>query len=243
MNDNKPTLILVEAALESNGKGFAAWAMNLPGAYARAESREDALGKLEAESVRVARWAYGGLSHATAQARVLQEHLTELQVQDADTDILFANEKQPLALGDFARLRAWVVNSAHDLRVLADSLPSRAETNLPERETFYGLRPRTCDEVLHHANGVTAYYLGELGIDHTNLPDVYDNRLSAMQSVSARLELLQNVVMQGSGGEFWTLRKVLRRFLWHDRIHARALWRMGVSMWGSDAIADPFGFG
>lgn len=243
MTEPRKTLILVEAALESNGKGFAAWGMNLPGAYARAESREDALRKLEAEAVHFARWAYGGLTHAEAQARVLQEHQTTMPVEDADTDILFTGEKEPLAIGDFARMRAWVVNSSHDLRLMAESLPSRTETNLPERETFYGLRPRTADDALHHVNAVTAYYLGELGIDHVNLPDIYDNRLSAMQAISARLDLLQNVVMQGSSGEFWTLRKVLRRFLWHDRIHARALWRMAVSLWGQAAVADPFGFG
>ena len=42
-------------------------------------------------------------------------------------------------------------------------------------------------------------------------------------------------------GERWTLRKLLRRFLWHDRIHARAMWRMAAPLWGS-AVADPFGF-
>ena len=26
--------------------------------------------------------------------------------------------------------------------------------------------------------------------------------------------------------ETWTLRKLLRRFIWHDRIHARAMVRM-----------------
>ena len=42
-------------------------------------------------------------------------------------------------------------------------------------------------------------------------------------------------------GERWTLRKLLRRFLWHDRIHARAMWRTAAPLWGS-AVADPFGF-
>lgn len=33
----------------------------------------------------------------------------------------------------------------------------------------------------------------------------------------------------------------VRRFLWHDRIHARAMWRTAAPLWGS-AVADPFGF-
>ena len=43
-------------------------------------------------------------------------------------------------------------------------------------------------------------------------------------------------------GELWTMRKVIRRFLWHDRIHARAMWRTATSLWGRDEIPNPFFF-
>ena len=33
-------------------------------------------------------------------------------------------------------------------------------------------------------------------------------------------------MQEGSYGEMWSVRKVLRRFVWHDRIHAKAMWRM-----------------
>ena len=39
------------------------------------------------------------------------------------------------------------------------------------------------------------------------------------------------------------LRKVLRRFIWHDRIHAKKMHTMASSIWGDSAIADPFYFG
>ena len=38
--------------------------------------------------------------------------------------------------------------------------------------------------------------------------------------------LFQNIC----DGELWTETKVLRRFLWHDRIHAKALYRHGLKM-------------
>ena len=38
--------------------------------------------------------------------------------------------------------------------------------------------------------------------------------------------LLENRVFEGSWDECWTLRKLLRRFIWHDRIHGRAMVRM-----------------
>lgn len=37
---------------------------------------------------------------------------------------------------------------------------------------------------------------------------------------------LDGLLREESYGETWSVRKVLRRFIWHDRIHARAMWRM-----------------
>ena len=54
-------------------------------------------------------------------------------------------------------------------------------------------------------------------------------------------DFLQNRVTAGSFGELWSLKKALRRFLWHDRIHAKALWRMAGRIWPD--IPDPFCFG
>lgn len=49
-------------------------------------------------------------------------------------------------------------------------------------------------------------------------------------------------VFLGSYDEEWSLRKVLRRFLWHDRIHAKAMYRMGIATFGPDTIPDVFRF-
>lgn len=54
--------------------------------------------------------------------------------------------------------------------------------------------------------------------------------------------LLKNTVFRGSYDEEWSLRKVLRRFIWHDRIHAKAMYRMAVKTFGKDAIPDIFFF-
>ena len=51
-------------------------------------------------------------------------------------------------------------------------------------------------------------------------------------------------------GEMWTLRKVLRRFVWHDRIHAKAILRImrrqeQLGLIGAavgEAVVDPFHF-
>lgn len=54
---------------------------------------------------------------------------------------------------------------------------------------------------------------------------------------------LDSKVYSGSYGEEWSLRKVLRRFIWHDRIHAKAMYRMAVNIFGADVIPDVLYFG
>lgn len=55
-------------------------------------------------------------------------------------------------------------------------------------------------------------------------------------------DFLNNNVFDGSYGEKWSLRKVLRRFIWHDRIHAKAMYRMAVKTFGFDVIPNIFKF-
>ena len=74
-----------------------------------------------------------------------------------------------------------------------------------------------------------------------NLSNFYENRLNGMAALEAIPDFLQLPVIEGSYDELWSLRKVLRRFLWHDRIHARAMYRRAKTIWGS-RIADPFRF-
>ena len=74
-----------------------------------------------------------------------------------------------------------------------------------------------------------------------NLSGFYENRLNGMEALEAIPDFLQLPVLEGSYDELWSLRKVLRRFLWHDRIHARAMYRRAKTIWG-DRIADPFRF-
>ena len=42
-------------------------------------------------------------------------------------------------------------------------------------------------------------------------------------------------------GERWSLRKVLRRFVWHDRIHAKAMYRMALRTFG-EGVPNVFCF-
>ena len=93
-----------------------------------------------------------------------------------------------------------------------------------------------------HANNVTNYYVGEIGIQMNNLPNIIENRISALEHIESTPHLLKNATYDGSYGEQWSLKKVLRRFVWHDRIHAKAMCRMAVNIWGKQDINNPYFF-
>lgn len=53
---------------------------------------------------------------------------------------------------------------------------------------------------------------------------------------------LQASAVVGSYDELWSVRKVLRRFIWHDRIHAKAMFRMAERTFGKGVVKNPFQF-
>ena len=87
-----------------------------------------------------------------------------------------------------------------------------------------------------------SYYFGEIGVEADNDGTIYDCRKRGFELLEKQPDFLKNTIVDGSYGEEWSLRKVLRRFIWHDRIHAKAMYRMAVRTFGQDAVQDVFGF-
>lgn len=230
----------MNAALEYNEKGCLLWSLDCPGAFARGESREEAIAKLPADVAAFCRWA--GWSVPAGPVEIVEEkYQPEMKVEDADSDILFESERLPMTREEYDVLRGLVLKSAADFDALYASVLNPSEPLGEARTTFYGEYPNTAQTMYDHTNRVTAYYVGEAGAEVDNLSNFYENRLNGMAALEAIPDFLQLPVIEGSYNELWSLRKVLRRFLWHDRIHARAMYRRAKTIWGS-RIADPFRF-
>ena len=166
--------------------------------------------------------------------------MSDLKVCDSDSDVLFESEKGELSLQEYAHLKKLALRSAKDFLALFRSIPNKNGTVLSPRKTFYGQVPITADEMYIHTKNVNEYYFGELDIAATNEPDIYTCRLQGFTELEKQLDYLKNAVFDGSYGEQWSLKKLLRRFIWHDRIHAKAMWRLGTKLCGE--IANPFCF-
>lgn len=230
----------IEAVYESNGLGCLIWAANYPGVCVRGRTENEAMAKFPGELRGYLRWLGMELDQAPL-VEIIQRHESALHTEDADSDLLFDCERQPLDAADYDRLKLMVLRSARDFRTLYQSISNPDISGRAPRLSFYGPVPRTPREMYEHTNNTTAYYAAAFGIDLENMPDIYVNRLQVLAEIESLVGFDKNQVYTAPDGELWTLRKLLRRFLWHDRIHAKAMWRTAVPLWGSQ-VQNPFCF-
>lgn len=227
---------------EHNGNDTLLYAVELPGAYTRGGSLEIALEKMKGEAQSYLRWR-DGTEAEDITIEIVQEAPCGLDIRDADSDVLFDSERAPLSMEEYLGLKELVLKSAEDFLALCQSIPDKDKSVLPQRKTFYGQVPRTAEEMYRHTKSVNDYYFGEIGVEADNEGTILDCRRRGFAALEEKEIFLSNPVVEGSWGELWSLRKLLRRFLWHDRIHARAMWRMACHTFPQDTIADPFHFG
>lgn len=234
----------IRAVMEYNKDGYLLYAENYCGAFTRGKTKEEAISKFPGEIRQYMNWITGGKEDLEENYEVIivQEKESDLQICDADSDVIFETEKCQLEKAEFENLKELAIKSAKDFKKLYDSIPDKEYTTLKARKTFYGTIPRTAEEMYVHTNNVTNYYVGEIGIKIDNIEDIVLNRIHAIECIEKFSGYLENKVFIGSYNEEWSLKKVLRRFVWHDRIHAKAMYRMATKAWNRDVIENSFYF-
>ena len=231
----------INCVWEHNGRDTLLYAVDFVGAYTRGETLEAAVRKMQAEICSYLKWC-GKKAVTGMDIAIIEEKVSELAICDADSDVLFESEKAPLTAEEYIKLKALALKSAQDFLALYDSVPDKNATAAPERKTFYGQVPRTANEMYEHTKNVNTYYFAEIAVDADHDGNIYECRKRGFEALESNPDFLQNTVRKGSYGEDWSLRKVLRRFIWHDRIHAKAMYRMATKVFGAESIVNPFCF-
>lgn len=226
---------------EHNGNDTLLYSVDNVGAYSRGESLDVAISKIKTEIEAYSLWKNQNFED-NFEIEIVQEKNSNLQISDADSDILFDSEKAPLTQEEYEELKALVLKSANDFYSLYSSIPDKNESCMSRRKTFYGDVPRTAHEMYEHTKSVNSYYFGEIGVDVDNEGTIYDCRKRGFELLEQTKDFLKNPIIEGSYDELWSLRKMLRRFLWHDRIHAKAMYRMAVRTFGANKIQNSFEF-
>ena len=231
----------IRCVWEHNGSNSLLYSDNYVGAFSRGETKNIALSKMVDEIKSYLHWK-NDLTPEIFEIEIVQEKRSKLDIGDADSDVLFDTEKGEITLIEYQELKALALRSAQDFLTLYESVPDKNISCLPARQTFYGQIPRTAFEMYEHTKNVNDYYFGEIGVDVDNEGTILDCRTRGFELLEERSDFLNNDVFEGSYGEEWSLRKVLRRFIWHDRIHAKAMYRMAVKTFGADVIPNIFQF-
>lgn len=233
----------VRCIWEHNGSDSLLYCDDFIGAFTRGGTEEIAKAKMGREILTYLRWKTGEeVEISNLEVEVVQDHPSELDISDADSEVLFESEKAPLSMEEYLELKALALKSAADFLALYESIPDKEIGCKPERRTFYGDVPRTARAMYEHTKNVNAYYFGEINVNADNEGTIQECRKRGFEALEKQEDFLSNPVIEGSYGELWTLRKVLRRFVWHDRIHAKAMCRMAAKLFPDGKIEDHFWF-
>ena len=222
MNDHQKS---IRCVWEHRGNDTILWAVDCPGAFARGANLSEALKKLPEDLSAWSLWT-GGTLPEYRDIEIVADVASGLDVRDADSDVLMEAERKLLSREEYERLRDMALCSAERFLRLYESVPDPDRSANPVRQTFYGAVPRTAREMYEHTKHVNAYYFGEIGVEADNEGNIVDCRRRGFEALEKQPDFLKNAVFAGSWDEDWTLRKLLRRFIWHDRLHARAMVRM-----------------
>lgn len=226
---------------EHNGNDTLLYSADCIGAYTRGENLDVAVKKMITEIEAYSRWINKNFE-ISPNVEIIQEKNSDLKISDADSDVIFDSEKIPLSNEEYSKLKNLALKSAADFFTLYSSIPDIHKSCLPPRKTFYGNVPRNAHEMYEHTKNVNAYYFAEIGIDADNEGSIFDCRKRGFELLEQTDGFLKNPVIEGCYGELWSLRKIFRRFVWHDRIHAKAMYRMAIKTFPSDSLQNIFYF-
>jgi len=233
--------MIINCIWEHNGCSSLLYANNFPGAFTRGKSKEIALNKMPEEIISYLKWCNKTIPEILT-AEIIQEKESILDISDADTDVIFDSENKPLSAEEYTELKALVLKSAKDFFDLYTSIPNKNLELVTSRKTFYGSIPSNANEMYEHTKNINSYYFGEIGINADNSETIIDCRKRGFEELEKTSDYLNNKVFDGSNGEQWSLRKVMRRFIWHDRIHAKAMYRASIQTFEKNIIDNTFSF-
>jgi len=217
----------ISVALETNGRGFIGFIVQLQGAYVRGKTEEEALSKVDSEVGLYAKWL-GAEPPVHYDIHVSQRHTCTLTVEDADSEILLDDDKSPVsdhAFKEFCDLATYSGETFYALYRNAELENWVDERRI--RKTFYGETPKTIREILEHVNGTQYYYLSRANLTlKERTRDFLQSRRNCLVVLRDLFQEQHDDQLFRVDNEEWTLRKILRRFVWHDRIHGKAIVRI-----------------
>ncbi len=192
----------IRCVWEHNGNDSILYADSFIGAFTRGTSKDLAIQKMPSEIKSYLMWK-GDLVTDSFEPEIVQEKCSDLTISDADSDVLFDEERKELSVSEYEELKALVLKSARDFLSLYEAIPDKNKSCLPVRVTFYGQVPRTAFEMYEHTKNVNDYYFGEIGVVTDNEGNIVECRERGFAVLESQPNFLKNIVHLGSYNEEW----------------------------------------
>lgn len=218
----------LSVAMETNGRGFMGFIVELPGAFVRGPGENEALAKVPIEAQSYIRWL-GSEEHASFNSQVVQRHSCSLMVEDGDCEILLDSDKGFVSESEWRQLTEMAKYSGETFCELFDSAKLKDWVDEARiRKTFYGNNKKTIQEIFDHVKRTQYYYLSRTS------QRLFENEEESLMMIRKDcFQILNQLFGQHNNSrlfrldnEDWTLKKIMRRFIWHDRIHGKAIVRI-----------------
>lgn len=105
-------------------------------AYTRGKSKENALEKMRQEVIAYLKWQKVSIP-TEIFVEIVQEKCSDLNIADADSDVIFETETLPLKMEEYIMLKQLALKSAEDFLELYLSIPNADISSNLSRKTFY----------------------------------------------------------------------------------------------------------
>lgn len=208
----------------------------LPGCIVRAQTPDQALSHVEEAIIQYLLWlgAHGGAPRpvpSLIQTRIVEQCTGAAASGSGSRVALLQPDCLPIDRKELEEYLQRMSYSRKDLLEITSTFPSDVLMFRPHR------RQRTIREILQHIAGAEQWYLTRLmKVPRFPVQKTHLLRLQVVREAALRLlsqcDLRRSARVVEKAGEAWTLRKVFRRFLEHEREHMleieRRLHEMGL---------------
>ncbi len=223
-----PIVGSVSIAFESNGKGCFGHVIEYPGAFVRGRTEAEALGKVQQEVKSYLAWLGRRQKPGHLATDVPQRHHCSLMIEDADSEVLLDADIGETTSGEFDEMIKLCRYSGSTFVSLYEKAKFKDWVDdSKRRKTFYGDALKTIGETFNHVKRVQYYYLSRAKIPFGEKSrDFLEIRRHCLDELRKSFERNKNSIIFDVDNESWTLKKILRRYVLHDRIHGKAIVRM-----------------
>jgi hypothetical protein len=215
-----------------NETGWTAWCLDVLGFATWAPDRRGVLARIQAKLDEYHRWLtrHGMRAPGVDGAVSVVEHV-------CGDEVMFQHDTGPCTVGELDSAVLLLSASREDLLAMVSSMQKAAlDWDPPYRSFAEWATWRTVREILAHiANTETHYYLPTIGYKPEFEPAASDGDWEEFlprhrqETVRFLMELREAAdrARVTRDKEEWSVRKVLRRLVWHELLHWKSISRIG----------------